>query len=308
MYEKRNRRVAVLLTCHNRVQKTLLSLKSLFEAIDSFNNENEIFVDVSVFLTDDGCTDCTGQKVKEAFTDRDIVIVVADGNAFWAGGMRISWDYAINTGIEFDFFVLINDDTIFKPNCIIELFSTHEYSIEHFKKGGVYSGFVSSMDDESIITYGAKKYNESIFRRAEPLTPIGIPQECTMVNANILMVCKEVVKSIGILDDVFIHAAADMDYGIRAQKAGFPVLTTSKVCACCENDHYNSDSERDKVVKMSFNERKAFLKRPTIKQYHDSLIFYKRYDKFRYFLFLISFFLNLYIPSLYYKLYKIRGH
>ena len=304
----KNVKVAVLLTCHNRAQKTIVSLKSLFNAIDYGNDSMDVFLDVSVFLTDDGCTDNTSAKVKANFPDRSVFIIQADGNAYWAGGMRIAWNYAIEVGKDFDFYVLINDDTIFKEDCIIEMFLTHKYSIEHYHKGGVYTGFVCSINDDNIITYGAKCYNNSFYKKAETLKPIGVPQECSMVNANLLMVCSEVVKVIGILDNAFIHAAADMDYGIRAREAGFPVLTTSKVCACCEYDHYNSDVERDKVLKMTLKERKQFLDRPNIKQYHDSLRFFKRYDKVRYYLLGLSYYLNLYFPSLYYCIYKTRGH
>lgn len=303
-----NSKVAVLLTCHNRVKKTLLSLKSLYEAVDYYNKRANDNIEISVFLTDDGCTDGTSDNVTSTFHNKNISIVKANGNAFWAGGMRIAWDYAINTGSEYDFFLLINDDTILKQDCVIELLNTHLYSIEHYSKGGIYSGFVGSFDDENVIIYGAKSYTKSFWVKAESLKPNGKPQKCAMVNANILMVCKDVVNSIGILDDIYIHAAADMDYGIRAQKAGFPVLTTSKICACCEYDHPNSDSEREKVVNMSLKERKEFLERPNIKQYHDSLIFYKRYDKVRYYIFALSYYLNLYLPSLYYFLNKKRGH
>ena len=298
-------RIAVLLTCYNRKNKTINALRSLFDSIEFFENKfNKL--QVTVYLTNDGCTDGTPEEVEKQFTNKNIVIINADGNAYWAGGMRMAWKEAIKD--DYDFYLLINDDTLLKNECICELFNTNNYALTNFGKRGVYSGFVSSAYDESRITYGAKKYYNSFKTRAELLHPIGKPQECTLVNANILLVSKDVVDSIGILDDIYIHAAADMDYGMKAYRKGFPVLTTSYVCGFCENDHDNSDTEREKVVNMTLKERKAYIDRPNIKQYHDSAAYYWRYDKLRFVLLKCSYFLNLFCPSIYYRIYKRRNH
>lgn len=261
-----------------------------------------------MFLTDDGCTDGTSEAVLNEFKDRNIIIVRSDGNAYWAGGMRIAWRKAIDSEPNGDFFLLINDDTYFKKNCIVELFKTNAYAKAEYGVGGIYTGFVSSFEDESVILYGAKKYINSLFAKSINVIPTGVPQLCELVNANILLVSKNVVDKIGILDDEFIHAAADADYGIRAHRAGLPVLTTSCVCGYSEFDHDNSKAEAAKVINMSFAERKTYLNKPNIKQYHDSLVVYKRYFKVKYVLYVMSYYLNLFFPSIYYKLYQKRGH
>ena len=80
-------KIAVLLTCFNRCQKTLRALNSLYKAAEVFNEKNTMKLNLEVFLTDDGCTDNTSSNVKKAFPDKNITIVEADGNAFWAGGI-----------------------------------------------------------------------------------------------------------------------------------------------------------------------------------------------------------------------------
>ena len=300
--------IAVLLTCHNRRNKTVNAINSIKGACEYYNAKSQTHINIAIFLTDDGCTDNTSEVVREIAEDIPLTILKADGNAFWAGGMRLAWEQAINYPTNFDFYLLINDDTTFKEECFFELYNTHIFSINTYRRAGVYSGFISGNRDESDITYGAKVYKKSILSKAAPLLPNGKPQECSMVNANFLLVSNNVVEKIGILDDGFIHAAADMDYSLRAKKAKFPVLTTSHVCGYCKNDHDDSDAEQNKVIVMPFKERKTYLNRPNIKQYHDSLEFYWRYDKIRWILFGLSYILNLYIPTIYYKLYKTRGH
>ena len=50
-------KIAVLLTCFNRCQKTLKALDSLYKAAEVFNEKDSMKLNLEVFLTDDGCTD-----------------------------------------------------------------------------------------------------------------------------------------------------------------------------------------------------------------------------------------------------------
>ena len=50
-------KTAALLTCHNRKEKTLACLKSLYRNMP----------EVDVYLTDDGCADGTAEAVKSIF-------------------------------------------------------------------------------------------------------------------------------------------------------------------------------------------------------------------------------------------------
>lgn len=303
-----NINVAVLLTCFNRREKTIKSLSLLYAACDEYNRTENEKLYVDVFLTDDGCSDGTSDAVLSLFGNKSIEIIFSDGNAYWAGGMRLAWRASLNKNKKYDFFLLINDDTELKHNCFNDLMNTHRFSVNKYGKSGVYTGFVSKPGDENKVTYGAKIYSRGIIHSATLLKPTGVPQKCSLVNANILLVSKNVVEHIGILDDAFIHGGADMDYGMRAVKSGLPVLTSSYICGYCENDHDTADVERDKVQKMTLKERRDFLRRPNIKQYHDGLVFFWRYNKIKYILLYLSYFLNLFCPSLYYNIYKKRGH
>lgn len=299
-------RIAVLLTCYNRKIKTVECLKSLFEAEDYFAIHSERKLELSLYITDDGCTDGTADGVRAIVGDHRYTIINSDGNAYWAGGMRLAWRAAVVDSIQYDYYLLLNDDTSVKRDCIIELLSTDDFCKSKYKRDGVYSGFVSSSHDEALITYGAKVYKRGLFSSAVDMTPTGTPQLCNMPNANILLVSRGVCEKIGILSDCYIHGAADWDYGLRASKQGIPVLTTSTVCGHCEMDHDNRMEEAIRVKSMSFKERKVYINRPNTKQYHDSLDFFWRHNKIKYFILLVSYYLNLYCPSLYYRLYIKR--
>lgn len=298
--------IAVLLTCYNRRILTISCLRHILKARNTYNEEHSCKINLSFFITDDNCTDGTPDAIHDVLKNERHIIVHADGNAYWAGGMRLAWGQSLKEDC-YDFFLLLNDDTLVKEICFNELLKTNDFAVTHYNCEGVYSGFVSNPDDESVITYGAKVYKKSILSGAEDLYPTGTPQECCMPNANILLVSRKVCNSIGILSKDFLHGAADWDYGLRALKAGFPVLTTSLICGYCKKDHDNAMQEAEKVISMSFIERKDFLNRPT-KLYRDGLTFFRKYNKLKYIMLGLAYYINLFLPNVYYKLFKLRGH
>src|SRR5690606_34720740 len=115
-------RIAVLLTCHNRKSKTLKALNSLKRTREAVNqNAVNSKIDIVIYLTDDGSTDGTSDAVQESFPET--IILQGDGNLFWANGMIKSWSEAIKDN--FDFFLLLNDDTELFENSLEVLLSTH---------------------------------------------------------------------------------------------------------------------------------------------------------------------------------------
>ena len=298
--------IAVLVTCHNKKKKTLESLHSLFASLDTYNQSG---VDkpliIKLFLTDDGCTDQTKETVLKEFKGKDIEIIDGNGNLFWAGGMRVAWSAAIKDSKDWDFYLLLNDDTILYKDALIELIKTHSYALCTYKKAGVYSGVVCSTHNKDEITYGGKIYTSRFIGKSESIIPNGVPQECQLTNANILLVSKDVQKEIGILDPDYRHSCADWAYGIEASKKGFPVLITSKVCGTCDNDHDSELKVRDKLRKMSLKERYEYFSFPTHST-KDILVFMWHYNKLKFFMVIIARTINILFPNLYYKLDKQR--
>ena len=298
--------IAVLLTCFNRKVKTIKALRSLYDASKKYKERSDNHViSLTVFLTDDGSTDGTAEAVKSAFEDKDINIVQADGNAFWAGGMRLAWKEAYKAHPKRDFYLLINDDAVFAETAFDELVTCDEYSQSTYNQSGVYTGFIADEEDHAHVIYGAKVYKKSILSRTYDMQPTGTPQPCMFTNANFLAVSKEAVDKIGLLDEAYYHGGADWDYGMRASLAGIPVLTTCGVCGYSTYDHDSIKQESDKVIKMSLSERRAFLLKPQ-REYHDAFVFLAKFDKPKYYIMKVAYILNLYTPRLYYFLSNLR--
>lgn len=300
-------KIAVLYTCFNRKAKTLASLESVFYALHYKNSHNfKHQIDIEVFLTDDGCTDGTSDAIREKFQDKPIHILPADGNLFWARGMCFAWKEAMKRHNEWDFYLLMNDDTVMNPMGFEELMKTHEYCRSTFEKDGIYSGITCSPDNPMEITYGGDVVLDKLTGKSKRLERGVNPQMVDRTNANILLVPKSVVDEIGIFYSGYQHSRADNDYTMLARRKGIPVLITAGVCGECANDHGDPEAIKSKIINMSLAERKAYFKHP-LHSTGDYLTMIRRNMPLRYPISWIFSMMKLYCPKLYFKINGARG-
>lgn len=300
-------KIAVLYTCFNRKEKTLSSLAGLYEAVRIYNQQSRgVHILPTVFLTDDGCTDGTAEAIRESFLDRDIHILQGDGSLFWAGGMRFAWKEALKSHAEWDYYLLMNDDTDLFPTCFIELFMAQGYSKSKYGMEGVISGITCAKDNPVKITYGGDIIPNKINGRHVRLGRSSCPQMVDLTNANILLVPRFVVDKIGIFHVGFKHGRADNDYSMTARRNSIPVLITAGACGACDNDHEDYSEFSKKVIGMTQSERTAFFNHP-IRCNSDYLLFIKRNMPARYPISWCFRMMLTYWPKLYFRINGVRG-
>lgn len=292
-------KIATILTCFNRKAKTISCLKHLFAATEYYNANTDKKLEVAVYITDDGCTDGTTDAVMEAFPKRDIHIKRSEGDLFWARGMNLSWEIAAESAV-WDYYLLLNDDTDMTEDCFVELFNTQKYSNLHHGKEALVSGIIASKKNHDEVTYGGEILLTKFTAKLQRLKPTGTPQLCDLTNANILMVPKELFNRIGVFYP-YTHSCADSDYSVMARKAGFPVYVTSSICGYCDFDHWTKADDREKIVKMTLKERKAYFAHP-LHSNKDYLTMIRRIMPWRYPFVWLFRNMVVYAPGLYYKI------
>ena len=206
--ENRMVKIAVILTVYNRRNTTLEGLRSIHKIISTFGN-NYVF---TIYMTDDGCTDGTGEAVAMEFPD--VIITKGDGNLFWAGGMNKSWK-AANHHDKYDYFIWFNDDALLLDNAFNLLFEP----IYRLGSRVIVSG--AFKDSLGNVSYGGRD------KRKKLISPNGTSQPIFYMNGNLTLIPAAVVQEIGYLDIQFLHLGGDWDYGLRAQKRGIKVVLTS---------------------------------------------------------------------------------
>lgn len=199
-------RIAAIMTCHNRREKTIACLRSLFSIIP----------DTDVFLTDDGCTDGTAQAALAV--SPHVHIVSGNGNLFWSRGMYLAWKEAIKGS--YDFYLWLNDDIELYSSFWEELLECDRMALSK----AVIVGLIKDKFSDAIIYGGTNADGELIQESA-------LPQRIANMNGNVVLVPSCVVSAIGIIDPVYWHDIGDVDYGLMAQKAGISVLSTRKAVA-----------------------------------------------------------------------------
>lgn len=261
--------LAILLTCHNRKNKTIACIQSLYNA-DIPSNYN-----VDVYLTDDGSTDGTSEAVLDMFPL--VKVIKGDGSLFWAGGMRLAWGVAMKNGT-YAVYLLLNDDVILKDDFFQKFLETDEYSIKNTGRHGIYSE--STIDNNSSkVTYGASRIKSFLFIvKSYRIEPTEQPQCCDLTNANILWVSKDTVETIGIFDTRYTHGIADYDYTLIAKKRKIPVFLTPGICGECVHDH----DKNWRSGEYSLKERINFLKSPKGLAYSEYMYYVKNIFHFLY--------------------------
>lgn len=205
--------IAVILTCHNRKEKTLACLRSLHKIPFSFK----------VYLTDDGCTDGTATAVQNEFPD--VYIIKGNGNLFWSRGMYTAWKEAIKA--DYDYYLWLNDDIEVFPNFIEELLYCENLKGDKC----IISGLIADKSTKKII-YGGTNLKKELCQESET------PQEIFHMNGNVVLIPRSVVKTIGIIDPTFHHDLGDVDYGLTAIENGIKVYATRKTIALGYSNNY----------------------------------------------------------------------
>jgi GT2 family glycosyltransferase len=115
-------KIAVLLTCHNRKEKTLQCLDALYA-----QQGLEEYFTIEVYLVDDASTDGTAAAITASFPN--VHIIQGDGNLYWNRGMHLAWNTA-SKARDFDYYLWLNDDTFLEKNALeIVLSMTHSNSM-----------------------------------------------------------------------------------------------------------------------------------------------------------------------------------
>jgi len=180
-------------------------------------------VHLSLFVTDDGSTDGTGDAIRSLWPDA--TIVSGSGNLYWAAGMALAERAALEA--EPDYLLWLNDDTNLEPGGLEMLLK-----ISDDYPGSIVVGATRDPETEAQ-TYGGRvrvDYHPQRFR----LLPISLsPQRADTFHGNVVLMPVSVCDRVGRIDGAFPHAYADDDYGLRATALGIPVIQAPGTVATC---------------------------------------------------------------------------
>ena len=208
-------KIATLLTCFNRKEKTLQCLRGLSA------QELPEGVVIEIVLVDDGSRDGTAEAVLAEFPGARVIR--GDGSLYWCGGMRKAWREAAAS--DPDHYLLLNDDTLLLPGALralLEIAGTPDSRVIA----------VAAIRDPHTgkAAYGGIRHKTGLVAAGGKL------ETCNTFNANAVLVPRPVYRELGIFHETYTHGMGDFDYGYQATRRGMHVIQSADFLGECERN------------------------------------------------------------------------
>lgn len=212
-------RFSAIIACHNRRELTVRAIERAQRSADRAG----IAIDFTVF--DDGSSDRTAEAITAL--PSAVTVIAGDGSAYWAKSMSTAEAHVLSRPhAPGEYIVWLNDDVALDEDALERMAPTL-----HASPGAVIVGAVREPS-------GATSYSGMRRRGLHPLgfelvEPGDTTQPIDTFNGNLVFVPIAIAQRIGGLDGGFSHALADIDFGLRCNRAGIPVVLAASSFGVC---------------------------------------------------------------------------
>ncbi|TQV74595.1 glycosyltransferase family 2 protein [Aliikangiella marina] len=207
------------------------------DCLDSVLQEMQRLDGIEVFLVDnlsqDDSVETFRQYIEQNHCHNKIHLIEADRNGGFSYGNNLAIKSAMSHKSQPDFIYLLNPDTILHKEGIVNLV----HFMEANPKVGIAGGSLVGPDGEE---QGAPRRFPSILSELETSARLGAiskaldkhvvplplsekPFECDWVSGASMMIRRQVVESIGCMDEGYFLYFEEVDYCFQAKSAGFQI-------------------------------------------------------------------------------------
>jgi GT2 family glycosyltransferase len=244
-------RVAVLTTAHSGRELTLASLESLFR------QRRVEDLALRVFLVDygrHGSADGTGDAARARFPM--IYVLDGDGSLSRNGGLRLAFGAAMDA--EFDAYIFFNDDTVLYKDALERAVSLARERMAAHAPAIIVGSTRSPLTGEQSHGGFLKQNSGAVCRLEMVGAHASRAMPCDTMNGAFALIPACIAAAVGNLDEHFDHRYGDLDYGLRAKRAGFDLLAMPGYAGDCF-DH-RAEGQRAAVI-ASAREWTLFVRR-----------------------------------------------
>ena len=207
--------VAIILVNYNGYDDTVECVKSI---------QNIKYKNYKIFIVDNCSSDA--EKIQnDDFLIKNAEIICSNTNLGFSGGNNLAIEIALKE--EFDYILLLNNDTTVTPDFLGELLETAQKKNVGAVTGKIYYYF----HPESIWSAGGE-YNRNTGLTIQfsgiDSGKYDIEKEITFATGCLLMFPAKVVREIGLLDESYFLYSEDSDYCQRIIDAGYKIMYSPK--------------------------------------------------------------------------------
>ena len=217
--------IYVVIAVHNRNQLTAKCLACLRAQTEPHR----------VVVVDDGSTDGTAALIARDFPD--VTVLTGTGSLWWTGGTNLGIRYVLEHDhpASDDFVLTLNDDTEVTPDYLTTLLRAYRSN-----PPGIIGSVSVDIREPDRLLYAGTRLNRQLATFQDVAAgqfnnqydqlatgPACLPTDCLPGRG--MLIPKPVFDAIGLFDDHhFPHHMADLDFSLRARKAGFPLLVATR--------------------------------------------------------------------------------
>jgi len=207
--------VAIILVNWNTEEDTIACLESL---------KKIKYQNYKIFVVDNNSEEESVVKLRSASERYDVTLIENSVNDGFAAGNNVGIDRALKE--DFDYFLLLNNDTEVAPDFLDELV----LAAEENKKGGLFAPKIYFYDNPKMIWHAVCKF--SWIGGGRPLQYKQIdknPEEREVKKTEYISGCamlirRSILEKVGKLSEDFFMYYEDTDFSLATKKAGFELL------------------------------------------------------------------------------------
>ena len=205
-------RLAAVVVNYRTPDETLRALASLRQSARPLDD---------VLVVDNGSGDGSVDRLR-AFAPGATVLASVTNRGF-SGGSNLGIREALARGA--DLVLLVNSDAVLPPDCAARL----ESVLTAWPGAGIAAPVLVSREDPDHVLEAGIRFSPATGRMR--LVACGTPQrprataEVNAVSGCVMLITREVLERVGLLDEAYFFSFEDLDFCLRARRAGF-------VCLC----------------------------------------------------------------------------
>lgn len=223
--------VAAVILNWNNYEDTFECLKSL---------SNIKYPNFQIIVVDNGSTDGSGQALADSFESADFIF--NEDNMGFSGGMNTGIQRGLEEGA--DYIWLLNNDIVVTDKSVLQVLVE---AMEENPEIGICSPVIESRADDSVwFENGHISWRSGATKHLEVAKNSGEMIESDYIPFCAALLSRELIESVGLIDDDYFLYYEDIDYCTRSSKKGYKnkVLQTTKI------DHKSSSTSGDTFEKI----------------------------------------------------------